>query len=290
MNDSSNRQRALSACRAAAVKLANVGIEEPLKEAEALALKAANLDINRLYRDNPYLDENAFQTFQSFIHRRLLHEPIHYILGAVDFLELNLAVGDNVLIPRPETELLALKAIALIESLSPLNPSFRVLDLCAGSGCLALAIAKRFPNISVFGLDISYKALAYARLNRNAASCENCFFVQGDLLLPLNLFAFDVIVSNPPYIQSDELKNLPQTIRDWEPLTALDGGKDGLDFYRRTLSVASRYLKKNGAILFEIGYGQSDSVQTIALQNGFHHVTMAQDYSGITRIITIRGQ
>ena len=203
--------------------------------------------------------------------RRVTREPIQYILGSIDFLGLTIKVGHGVLIPRPETELLAEEAIRF--SRKDTNPPFppfskggqggiteseqsptllRFLDLCTGSGCLALALARAFPDALVYGTDSEEAAISYAEENARTNGIENVLFLKGSLFEPIEKhFAvpgerpvFDIIVSNPPYIRRDDLKKLQPEVKDWEPIPALDGGEDGLDFYREIISGAGTYLRK----------------------------------------------
>jgi release factor glutamine methyltransferase len=227
----------------------------------------------------------------------------------VEFHGLKIRVGQGVLIPRPETELLAEE---VIKAISTSNPPFtkselKILDLCTGSGCLALAIAKHFPDAEVYGTDISKDAIRYAKENARLNDIRNVTFLKGSLFEPLKQimfsdvqsFKFDVIVSNPPYIRSGDMPNLQPEINKWEPRNALDGGGDGLRYYRTILSEAPKYLTPpcpplprggwgGGVIFLEIGEGQAEEVLVIAMQNGFCNISVIKDYAGIERIVTVR--
>ena len=241
-------------------------IESHDKEAEIILKNALDMSLVNIYRDNPELTSDQMHSIEQIISRRINREPLQYILGHVDFAGLKLHVGHGVLIPRPETELLAELAINRVNSQesrvkdqihnsnlltlnSIQNSQLRILDLCTGSGCLALALAKEFPDAQVFGTDISEIALGYARRNADSNGINNVTFLQGNLFEPftssLHHFShfFDLIISNPPYIKSDDIKNLQTEIKDWEPLNALDGGTDGLDFYRAIIPTARQFLK-----------------------------------------------
>ena len=206
---------------------------------------------------------------------------------------MKIKVVQGVLIPRPETELLAEEVIKLFA----VHPSpFNALDLCTGSGCLALAIAKHFPDARVYGVDISKDAIRYAKENAELNGIRNAIFLNGSLFEPLgqllthnsSLLTFDVIVSNPPYIRSGDISNLQPEINKWEPRNALDGGEDGLSYYRKILSDARRYLMPGGVIFLEIGEGQAEEVSSIAMQNGFYNISTIKDYACIERIVAVR--
>jgi release factor glutamine methyltransferase len=228
----------------------------------------------------------------------------------VEFCGLKIKVGQGVLIPRPETELLAEEVIKKVSgfrfqvsgedkdsSLVTRHSSLKILDLCAGSGCLALAIAKHFPDAEVYGTDISKDAIRYANENAELNAVRNVTFLKGSLFEPLSqllthnssLLTFDVIVSNPPYIRSGDMPNLQPEINRWEPRNALDGGEDGLSYYRTILSEARRYLMLSGVIFLEIGEGQAEEVSGIAMQNSFCNISVVKDYAGIERIVAVRG-
>lgn len=159
-----------------------------------------------------------------------------------------------------------------------------ILDLCTGSGCIALALAKHFSSSTVIGTDRSEAAMVYATQNAKENGIGNVRFKLGDLFEPVSGMAFDCIVSNPPYVRRGEIRTLQREVKDYEPLEALDGGKDGLDFYRRILKDAPRYLKKGGTVLLEIGYDQAEEVREIAARNGFANISFIKDYAGIKRI------
>jgi release factor glutamine methyltransferase len=232
--------------------------------------------------------------------RRTDHEPLQYIIGNVDFLGLKLEVGEGVLIPRPETELMAEYALKTITNYelqitngNPLPvtryPSLRILDLCTGSGCLALAIAEEFPESEVIGCDDSEAALKIAGRNAEMNNIKNVKFIKGDLFKPVsNEDSFDMIISNPPYIKTIEIKSLQPEVRDWEPMKALDGGTDGLDYYRMIIPGSVNFLKNNGILMFEHGDGQSDYIAGMLNGEGFKAIETIKDYSGKERVIQAR--
>ncbi|MBA3071036.1 MAG: peptide chain release factor N(5)-glutamine methyltransferase [Nitrospirae bacterium] len=273
--------------------LKGFGIEDAHKESEIILTHALKTDRTVLYRDNPAVTGKNIKDIGEILMRRGKREPLQYILGFVEFYGLKIKVGEGVLIPRPETELLAEEVIRLFTvHCSP----FTVLDLCTGSGCLALAIAKRFPDANVYGTDISRDAIRYAKENAELNAIRNVTFLKGSLFEPIkqlvtrhsSLVTFDVIVSNPPYIRSGDMPNLQPEINKWEPRNALDGGEDGLSYYRTILSEARGYLMISGVIFLEIGEGQAEEVSVIAMQNGFWNVSVKRDYAGIERIVAVR--
>jgi release factor glutamine methyltransferase len=281
--------------------LKTAGIESPDKEAEIILRTALNINIIDIYRDDPELTEKQMSLLESVVNRRTSREPLQYIIGYVEFIGLRIQVGKGVLIPRPETELMAELAIKKVGAIrgQPIthHPSpIKILDLCTGSGCLALALAKEFPDAQVYGSDISEIALGYARRNADLNGINNVTFLQGNLLEPLygrghpapalnsSLLTFDLIISNPPYIKSDDIKNLQTEIKDWEPLTALDGGTDGLDFYRAIILIARKSLNENGILMLEIGIDCADAIKDILKGSGYSHIELTKDYAGIERI------
>jgi release factor glutamine methyltransferase len=265
-------------------KLGNCGIEAAEKEAELLLSEGINMSRIDMYKDNPELNNTQTQSLDKMISRRCSREPLQYIIGHIDFLGLNLEVGKGVLIPRPETELMAEHAIKLLGARNTEQKS--VLDLCTGSGCVALAIAVKFPDALVYGVDISEKAIRYARINAERNNVKNAFFYCGDLFSTVNKTkSFDLIISNPPYIKSDDIKDLQPEIRDWEPLNALDGGRDGLVYYREIVPAARQILNDTGILMFELGDGYAQSLKKMFENSGYSSIEILKDYSGKERII-----
>jgi release factor glutamine methyltransferase len=174
--------------------------------------------------------------------------------------------------------------------------STKILDICTGSGCLALAVAREFPDGTMCGTDISEIALDYAHLNAEINRIRNVSFLKGSLFqpfeemgnIPCQPVQFDFIISNPPYIQRDEIKELQPEVKNWEPVVALDGGQDGLDFFRELIPASKRFLNRNGIIMFELGEKQSDRVADLLVSEGFHEVETVEDYAGIERFIKAR--
>jgi len=298
--------KALDKLREATDFLKRYGIEDAVREAETIIVHCLETDMATLLRDNPGIPDRVIEKIDAFLERRSKREPLQYILGYVDFLGMKIKIGKGVLIPRPETELLAEEAVKTIRSqkLNPPVPPFAkggngrvtILDLCTGSGCLALALAKEFPLAYVYGTDISEVAIRYAKENAEINGIKNVTFLNGSLFEPLGelftihslLLTFDLIISNPPYIRKDDIRNLQPEIKEWEPVEALDGGDDGLNFYRSIIPESRHYLKESGCLMLELGFGQADAVRRIAENAGFTDISFKKDYSGIERIFIAR--
>ena len=269
------------------------GIEDAIIEAEMIISRLLGIDRVTLYRDNPQIPEKCISKIDELLRRRAKREPLQYILGYTEFCGLKIKVGKGVLIPRPETELLVEKAIKTVTSYKlqvaskDNHSSLNILDLCTGSGCIALALAKEFPDAEVYGTDISEIAIRYAKENAKLNKIKNVAFIKGSLFKPVkkSLNTFDLIVSNPPYIKRNDIKNLQIEIKDWEPVKALDGGEDGLDYYRAIIPEAKNYLKECGCLMFELGVSQANGVRKMAEDAGFVNISLIKDYAGINRIL-----
>ncbi len=294
--------RALDGIREVSAFLKECGIEDFQKEAELIVSDFIGTGKVALYRDNPLLSADQEDEISRILRRRQGREPLQYIAGFVDFYGLKIKVGPGVLIPRPETELIVEEAIKLVDSLQSKvlgqgpegirqptsDKGLKILDLCTGSGCLALALAKEIRSSDVLGTDISDGALRYASINAKINSIANVTFKKGDLYEPVYGSKFDIIVSNPPYIEGSEITNLSPEIRTWEPVVALDGGEDGLRFYRELLPRSLDYLTENGSLIIELGQGQASSVVKIAEGAGLKTVSLIKDYAGIERVMHLK--
>ncbi len=294
--------RALDGLREVSSFLKECGIEDSQKEAELIVSDFIGTGKVGLYRDNPPLSADQEKDISRILRRRQGREPLQYIVGFVDFYGLKIKVGPGVLIPRPETELIVEEAIKLVDSLQSKvlgkglegirqrtsDKGLKILDLCTGSGCLALSLAKEIRNSDVLGTDISDAAIRYASINAKINGIANVTFKKGDLYEPVYGSKFDLIVSNPPYIEGSEITNLSPEIRTWEPVVALDGGEDGLRFYRELLPRSLDYLTDNGSLLVELGQGQAASVVKIAEGAGLKTVSLVKDYAGIERVMHLK--
>jgi release factor glutamine methyltransferase len=268
------------------------GIEDAAREAEMLVTGLLDIDRVGLYAGDAGIPEDRANYIDELAVRRTRGEPIQYLIGHVVFDGLKIQVGSGVLIPRPETELLVEETIRAVErrasGVESQTTNIKILDLCTGSGCIALAIARHFPYAIVYGVDASEAAMVYATQNAIANDIHNVRFRLGNLFEPVSSLVFDCIVSNPPYVMHDEIKTLQREIREYEPLAALDGGRDGLDFYRRILGEAPAYLRENGTILLEAGFGQSAAIRELAMRAGFAQLHFIKDFAGIDRIFTAK--
>jgi len=227
------------------------------------------------------LSPDDFKAYKVLIDRRASREPLQYLLGSQGFMGFSFYVDERVLIPRPETEVLCEKAIAwLSDHMHLLHP--RVLDLCTGSGALAVSLALSFPKAEVSAADLSHDALVVAEKNAAALGAGVTLF-QGDFLCAVSGCKFDLIVCNPPYIPSAECTVLqPEVMK--EPSLALDGGEDGLAFYRRLAKEGPAFLTPGGALFCEVGHDQAKSVQNL-FSPGFAETDVYPDLAGIPRIV-----
>ncbi|WP_420265239.1 peptide chain release factor N(5)-glutamine methyltransferase [Candidatus Magnetominusculus dajiuhuensis] len=269
-------------------RLRNVGIRDAEREAEALLCLALNINKAALYcHDLIEISNEASSAskLDSMIARRLARQPFQYIAGETEFLGLSLAVGTGVLIPRPETELLVEIVTGIIKVKH--KPTLNVLDLCTGSGCIALALAKQFPTSVVHAVDISEIAIRYAAANAATNNINNITFHTGSLYGPVQTHTFDVIVSNPPYIKTFDIALLEPEIRLYEPVEALDGGQDGLHFYKKIITGAAGRLSEGGIMAFELGDTLAAAVMEIASEAGYSKLTLKSDYSSTERFLII---
>jgi release factor glutamine methyltransferase len=281
-----------TALQAAAAALAARGIEAPRADAEWLlahVLKAGRLTL--LLAPERALSAPEREALADAVARRGDGEPLQHILGTQPFRGLDLAVGPDVLIPRPETEEVVDAALTVLDGL-PEGTAARALDLGTGSGCIALALAQERPGLRIMAVDASEAALAVARDNaRRNGLAERVGFVSGDLYAALEPTreisrGFHLIVSNPPYLTPAEWAAAPADVRA-EPRGALAGGDDGLDFYRRIFEGAGAWLAPGGAVVVEIGWTQGDAVAGIAREAGFSSI-VTKDLGGRERIVTAR--
>ena len=225
------------------------------------------------------LSAEILESFSEMAERRLAREPLQYITGEAPFFGRVFQVDSRVLIPRPETEELCAWALETL----PVSDSCRVLDLCCGSGCIGLTLAAERPSLQVTLSDCSLDALDVAAANAARYSLQVSLRC-GDLAEGLPPASFDCVVSNPPYIPSAECGVLqPEVLR--EPSLALDGGADGMDFYRRISDECLRILRPDGILLLELGYGESDAVSSLLAAAGFTGITVRKDFSGIARMM-----
>jgi release factor glutamine methyltransferase len=229
----------------------------------------------------------AVADLEALLARRAGHEPLQYVLGAEEFAGVRLAVGPGVFVPRPETELLVERALALC----PDGPAL-VLDLCTGSGAVACALAVRRPRCAVWAVELSPAAARWARANVEAVGVAGRVrVVEGDLFGPVAQLAgcSDLVVANPPYIASAARPDLPGEVRDWEPAVALDGGPDGLAVIQRILTDAPRFVRPGGAVLLEIGHDHADRLRAhLASDPRYDCPVFHRDLLGYERVLEVR--
>ena len=238
-----------------------------------------------MIHDDEEIEEGLSNIFFEKIERLKNHEPLQYVINKQEFMGFDFYVDKNVLIPQPDTENLVEEIILLTELLRKNEKTeLRILDMCTGSGAIAISISKLIRNCLVYASDISQDALKIAEENssRNQA---NVMFFESDLFEKISeLYKFDIIVSNPPYIESDTINSLSEEVKN-EPILALDGGEDGLDFYRKIVKGAKKYLNPNGYLAFEIGYNQRVEVEKILEENGYKNIYSRKDLAGNDRIV-----
>ncbi len=266
--------------------LRDAGIEAFNLEARVLLARAAGKSTQELLRDmRLYTTPQVEETAASYTARRLAGEPVAYITGAWEFYGLPMVVTPDVLIPRMDTELLVTTAVEL---LTGRNMNARILDLCCGSGCIACAIGHELPATKLVCIDISATALEVCRKNlANNRLTGRALTMQADATAspPMSIGQFDLIVANPPYIASDEIMTLDASVRDYEPIWALDGGADGLKFYKAIIKYWKHLLPQGGMILFEVGEGQAEAVSEMLLSGGFRTAATKRDTLGVDRVV-----
>jgi release factor glutamine methyltransferase len=268
--------------------LSEAGVEEASLDARYLLFEAFDTDLTHfildrfrvIYEDELVLDR--MNQYRLMIEKRSQRIPLQQITGSREFMGLEFYVNEHVLIPRQDTETLVELILKDFKSGKPV-----VLDMCTGSGCIAISLKKLGGFDCVTGVDISKEALTVARRNSDAI-----LGASGITLIESNLFGalgaeqkFDVIVSNPPYIPTEIIKGLQPEVRDFEPMLALDGKEDGLFFYRQLVSDGRRFLNPGGSVYFEIGYDQAEAVSLLLIEAGFAEIRVVKDAAGLDRVV-----
>ncbi|MCL2819445.1 MAG: peptide chain release factor N(5)-glutamine methyltransferase [Oscillospiraceae bacterium] len=269
-------------------RLKSAGIEASELEARFIVSHSMGksreemLAIGNIFATDPKIK----QTIEDGLERRLKGEPLAYVLGEWEFYSLTLIINSSVLIPRVDTEILARETINLLKRKVWQT---RLLDLCCGSGCIGLAAAANVPGCRIVMIDASQDALAVCRQNMIKTNLSrHITAMDADILIkpPAILGEFDVIVSNPPYIPTGDINTLDSSVKDYEPIMALDGGEDGLDYFHAIAGNWNKLLKRGGHLAFECGEGQAAAVRYIMKQNGFGDIKTYKDTLGIERVIT----
>ncbi len=279
----------LEAIQKSADFLGKKNVESPRLQIELLLAHLMKMPRMKLYLNfDRVLAPSETDALRELVKRRGQREPLQHIIGSTSFCGYEIAVSRHALVPRPETELLAELGWEFLSTLNP-QPS-TALDFGTGTGCIAIALAARCPNAKITALDISADALALAGENANRNNvAERIEFLQGDGFgaLPAGT-QFDLIISNPPYIPSAEIETLQPEVRDFDPHGALDGGTDGLDFYRMLAEQAKVFLKPDGKIMLEFGDGQARAIRTVFENEKWIVEAVQEDYSQRERILVVK--
>lgn len=264
--------------------LKNADNEAPARDAGVLLCSAAHCDRTFLYaHGTKELDDAQYENYFSMLERRAGGMPLQYLTGMQEFMSLPFEVGLGVLVPRQDTELLVETVINLSKERAEMSD---ILDIGTGSGCIAVSLAYYLPQCSITALDKMPDAIAVAQRNALANGvADRIRFVKSNLFEEMKGEKFDVIASNPPYIRTDDIKGLQREIRCYEPMEALDGGDDGLYFYRKIIQEAPEFLKNNGILAFETGYDQAADVAAL-MSGSFKHIKIHKDLAGIDRVVT----
>ena len=231
------------------------------------------------------LTQDTIKTFHSWIQRLIKNEPLQYITGTIEFYGLELMITPAVFIPRPETERVVDIALQILKTV--ISP--KILDVGTGSGCIAIALANELPEASVTGIDIDPNMLKVAQKNADLHKINNIIFKQMDIQKEIPKESYNLIVSNPPYIPLNKISDLEKNIKDFEPHIALTDGADGLTFYHRLASVASKILHSNGYLIMEVGQGDHpQKALKLFKNNAFVSNKLIQDYNGDDRVLRVQ--
>ena len=271
-------------------RLRDAGIEAAALEARLIAATAAGKSTEKLLRDMRfYATDEVEKRAEAMVRRRLAGEPVSYITGMWEFRGLPMEVSRDVLIPRIDTEVLAETAIKYLKDTGRLDA--RVLDLCSGTGCIGCAIAAELPRVRVVLSDVSPEAMEISRRNVSRNGLDGRIsFLPADVmkLPPLMTGSFDLVVSNPPYIPTVEIMTLDPSVRDYEPVWALDGGEDGLDFYRAILKNWASVIRQGGELMFEVGEDQAERVKDLMRMAGLREARSFPDTQNIQRVVAAK--
>ena len=262
-------------------KLKEAQIGEAQLDARLLLEEVCGTDHNTLLcHGDREVSEAEEEQYRKALEQRAVHVPLQHLLGYQDFMGLRFQVNEYVLIPRQDTEIL------VEEAMRYLHDGMRILDLCTGSGCILLSLLHYSNDCEGVGVDISQEALQVAAQNAELLGIK-ADFLKSDLYEKVT-GKFDLLVSNPPYIERAVIPTLMEEVREYDPYIALDGGEDGLDFYRRIIGGAQDYLKRGGQILMEIGSGQAKAVSELLREAGFKEIDVCRDFAGLDRVVSGR--
>lgn len=262
-------------------KLKEAEIGEAQLDARLLLEEVCGTDHNTLLcHGDREVSEAEEEQYRKALEQRAVHVPLQHLLGYQNFMGLRFQVNEHVLIPRQDTEIL------VEEAMRYLHDGMRILDLCTGSGCILLSLLRYSNDCEGVGVDISQEALQVAAQNAELLGIK-ADFLKSDLYEKVT-GKFDLLVSNPPYIERKVIPTLMEEVREYDPYIALDGGEDGLDFYRRIIGGAQDYLKRGGQILMEIGSGQAKAVSELLREAGFKEIDVCRDFAGLDRVVSGR--
>ncbi len=273
-------------------------IEAPTLEVGVIICEVLKCDESFIFAHNDYVfTEKELETVKNMLEKRISGVPLQYLTGHQEFMSLNFNVDKDVLIPRQDTEILVEAVIDYVKKKNPYenlsseinykSKTLRILDIGAGSGCIGVSLAHYLKNVFVTEIDKSVAALENAKSNAvNNGVADKMEFVECDILeCDYSENRFDVIVSNPPYIKASEIENLESQVRDFEPMQALLGGEDGLNFYRSIVKNAPKYIVPDGMLAFEVGFEQARDVKNLMMRR-FDDIKIIKDLSGIERVVT----
>ena len=262
-----------------AARLRDSGVREAELDARLLLEYVCHTDRNTLLaHPEREVSEEERAKFLTLIERREKREPLQYITKEQEFMGLTFETSVNTLIPRQDTECL------VEEAMKNLHDGMAILDVCCGTGCILLSLLHYSNDCTGVGVDIDANAVSLAKKNAKNLGIDATFTVS-DLFESVE-GTFDLITSNPPYIPTKVIETLDPEVKDYEPMAALDGGEDGLMFYRLIAAKAKQYLKRGGMIFFEIGYDQGEDVSEIMKENGYRHIEVKKDLAGLDRIVS----
>ncbi len=268
--------------------LKNAGIEEFTSDAKVLAMFIFDLDYTGIFMKlNDEVSIEDEESYRNVISIRSTKYPCQYIVGTQDFMGYTFKCAEGVLIPRPETEILVETALEMTSGYKQL----RALDMCCGTGCIGISynLKRReagYNNDFVQLADISREAIALCEENVFNLGAK-CDIVRTDLFENIE-YCYDIIMSNPPYIPTEDIKEIMEDVREYEPILALDGREDGLYFYNEIIRRTDRYLREDGILVFEIGYNQYPDVRELLINKGFTDVNVKKDYAGLARVVIAR--
>lgn len=266
-------------------ELKNAGKEDAAIDAEILLLHVLECSkIDRILKARDQVQEEKQQKYENFIAKRATGIPTQHLTKEQEFMGLSFEVNGHVLIPRQDTETLVEKVLEIAKK----RPIRRILEVGVGSGCISISLAHYLQQVSIVGIDISEKALEVARRNAfNNGVSESIEWVLSDVFSDFvcKEESFDILISNPPYIATDVCQGLMEEVRLHDPMNALDGGSDGLDFYRKITKQGKKYITHGGMLVYEIGYDQGEIVPQIMRENGFENVAVYKDLVGHDRVV-----